>query len=210
MTRIVVSGIVLIAGLTGAGSVLYLSRAGASPAISSMVSGNADKVTLRFFRDPAAVPDFTVQAIDGRTVSSADLRGHVTLVNFWATWCAPCRTEIPDLIALQVKYRDHLQIIGMSEDEGSLDAVKRFVEEYKINYPVVMSTPELQRAFPGVSALPTSFVLDREARVVQKHVGLLSAATTEHETRALAGLPIDATIERVEPSQPVALENAAQ
>ena len=169
-----------------------------------------EKVTLRFFRDPAVVPAFTAQDLDGRPISSADWRGKVTIVNFWATWCGPCRAEIPELIALQEKYRDRLQIIGVSVDEVSPDIVKRFVANQNMNYPVVMTTPEIQRAFPGVTALPTSFVVDREVRVVQKHTGLLNAVTAEHETRALAGLSINASIEQVDRFQPVKLENAAQ
>ena len=168
------------------------------------------KLTLRFFRDPAPVPAFTARDLDGRSISSADWRGKVTIVNFWATWCGPCRAEIPALIALQEKYRDHLQIIGVSEDEVSPEIVKRFAADQKMNYPVVMNTPEIQRIFAGVSALPTSFVVDRDVRVVQKHVGLLNAATTERETRALAGLSVNASIEQVDRSQPVKLENAAQ
>ena len=170
----------------------------------------ADKVTLRFFRDPAIVPAFAAQDLDGRSISSADWRGKVTIVNFWATWCGPCRAEIPELIALQEKYRDRLQIIGVSVDEVSPDIVKRFAADQKMNYPIVMTTPDIQRAFPGVTALPTTFVVDREVRVVQKHTGLLNAVTAENETRALAGLSINASIEQVDRFQPVKLENAAQ
>jgi thiol-disulfide isomerase/thioredoxin len=169
-----------------------------------------EKVTLRFFRDPASVAAFTAKDLDGQSLSSADWRGKVTIVNFWATWCGPCRAEIPELIALQEKYRDRLQIIGVSVDEVSPDIVKRFAADQKVNYPVVMTTPEIQRAFPGVTALPTSFVVDREVRVVQKHTGLLNAVTAENETRALSGLSVNASIEQVDRFQPVKLENAAQ
>ena len=183
-------------------------RQGASAA--DTVETTADKVTLRFFRDPISVATFTAQDLDGRLVSSADWRGKVTIVNFWATWCGPCRAEIPALIALQEKYRDRLRVIGVSEDEASPDLVRRFAADQKINYPVVMTTKEISRAFPGVTALPTSFVVDREVRVVQKHVGLFNPATAEQETRALAGLAVNASIEQIDRFQPVKLENAAQ
>src|SRR5438105_12850284 len=75
--------------------------------------------------------------LDGRQISTSDWRGKVVLINFWATWCPPCRAEIPDLIALQEKYRDQLQIIGVSEDEAGPEVVKRFVAEHRMNYPVV-------------------------------------------------------------------------
>jgi thiol-disulfide isomerase/thioredoxin len=168
-----------------------------------------EAVTLRFFKDPATVPDFTVVDLDGRRVSLADARGKVVIVNFWATWCPPCRAEIPALVALQEKYRDRLLIIGISEDEGGPEMVKQYVAEQKINYPVALTTPEVSRLFPGVGALPTSFIIDREQRIVQKHVGMLNPLTTELETRSLAGLPVNATIEKVDKLQPAKLDNAA-
>jgi thiol-disulfide isomerase/thioredoxin len=170
----------------------------------------AAPASVRFFKSPAAAPAFSIQTINGRQLSSASLVGKVTIVNFWATWCGPCKAEIPDLVALQERYRDHVQVIGISEDEVAPDVVQRFADEHKINYPIVMATDAIREIFPGVVALPTSFILDREGRVVQRHVGLLNRATTEHETRALAGLPTAALVELVEPDQPVGLANAAQ
>src|SRR5579862_1756358 len=90
-----------------------------------------EKVTLQFLVNPATVKPISMQTLDGRTISSGDWHGKVTLVNFWATWCPPCRAEIPDLIALQEKYRDQLQIIGISEDEVSPEVVKRFAVEHQ-------------------------------------------------------------------------------
>jgi hypothetical protein len=115
-------------------------------------------------------------------------------------------------VALQEKYKDTLQVIGISEDEAGVDVVRRFAAEHKINYPVAMMTPEIEKMYPGISALPTSFILDRESRVVQKHVGMLTARTTESEARHLAGLPVNAAIEEVDQSQGLKLnlENGAQ
>ncbi len=171
---------------------------------------SGEHVTLRFFRNPAAAPAFIARDLDGREVSLAALRGKVVIVNFWATWCGPCRAEIPDLIALQEKYRDSLQVIGISQDEVPADLVRKFAVEHRMNYPVVMSSPELETLFPGVNALPTTFILDRESRIVQKHVGMIRASMTEQETRALAGLPVNATIEEVDQTQGLKLENGAQ
>ena len=173
-------------------------------------AGSGEKITVRLYRNPAAVPALELQDLDGRRISSASWRGKVTIVNFWATWCPPCRAEIPDLIALQTKYGDQLQVIGVSVDEGSVDAVRQFAQAQHINYPVVMSTPELRKVFTGVNALPTSFVLDREERLVQRHVGMLNAGLTEAETRVLAGLRVNASVEEVDRAQPLKLENAAQ
>lgn len=167
-------------------------------------------MTLRFYKNPATMSDFTIRDLDGRTISFASLRGKVTLVNFWATWCGPCRAEIPDLVALQQKYRDQLQILGISEDEASPETVKQFAAKFNVNYPIAMVTPELEKLFGNVSALPTTFVIDRDGRVVQKHVGMLTKSITEAETRSLAGLPVQATIERVDQTQGLKLDNGAQ
>jgi thiol-disulfide isomerase/thioredoxin len=186
------------------------SDAQAAVQVSDDASATGEKLTLRFFRNPAAAPAFVARDLDGRDISTASLRGKVVLLNFWATWCPPCRAEIPDLIALQEKYRDQLQIIGISEDEGGPEVVRRFVDAHHMNYPVVMASPELEKQFPGIGALPTSFVIDTHARLVQKHVGMLTARTTEYETRHLAGLPVNASIEEVEQTQGLKLENGAQ
>jgi len=170
----------------------------------------SEKLTLRFFRNPTAVPEVAMRDLDGRSISPAALRGKAVLVNFWATWCPPCRAEIPDLVALQAKYGDKVQIIGVSQDEGSVEVVKRFAAEQHMNYPIVLMTPELDRAFPGIAALPTSFVLDRESRVVQKHVGLFPPDLLELETRSLGGLAVNVRVEEVDRAQPAKLENAAQ
>ena len=173
-------------------------------------AAGGDAVTLRFFRNPAIAPAFEARDLDGRPISTASLRGKVVLLNFWATWCPPCRAEIPDLIALQDKYRDQLQIIGISEDEGGPEVVKRFADAHHMNYPVVMASPDLEKKYPGIGALPTSFVIDRQSRLVQKHVGMLTARTAEYETRHLAGLPVNVSIEEVDQTQGLKLENGAQ
>jgi thiol-disulfide isomerase/thioredoxin len=169
-----------------------------------------EKLTIRLLSTPTPVPPFTALDLDGKTISTDSWRGKVTIVNFWATWCAPCLAEIPDLVALQDRYRDQLQIIGVSQDETGPDMVRRFAAEHRMNYPIVMSTPEIEKLFPGVYALPTSFIVDREVQIVAKHVGLLNAETTEAETRLLAGLSVDATVEYVEDETKALIRNAAQ
>lgn len=198
----------LVAGVTLVALSVWHTR-GISTAVVATRPSSGETRTIRFLRDPVPVPSFSARDLNGWTVSSDQWRGKVTLVNFWATWCAPCRAEIPELIALQDKYRDRLQIIGVSQDEGSVEAVERFVAEQKINYVVVMATPELQKSFPGVFGLPTTFLLDRDARIAQKHLGILDPTLTEEEVRALAGLPVNARIERVQDTGQVQLTNAA-
>ena len=170
----------------------------------------AADITVQLLKDPAPVGDFSVTDLDGKTITSAALRGKVVLVNFWATWCPPCRQEIPDLIALQAKYRDDLVVLGISEDEGPPDDVRAFVAEHKINYFVALTTPELAKVFRGVAALPTTFVIDRDGNIVQRHVGLLNARQVELETQVAGGLITNARIERVDDPAKLRLQNAAQ
>jgi len=202
----------LVVLLTGAVALLWVAfRFDASRrTAAASISDSDERITLHFFRNPTRIQDVSLRDLDGRLIQAAALRGKVTLFNFWATWCGPCRAEIPDLVALQDKYRDHLQVIGVSEDEVGPDVVRRFAADHRVNYPIVMLTPELEKIFPGVHALPTSFVLDREGRLVQKHVGMLTMATTEAETRSLAGLAVNATIEEFDQTQGLKLENGAQ
>src|SRR4029079_10972301 len=116
---------------------------GTTPPEGAAVEPAGEPAVVELLKDPAPVSDFTVTGLDGRSISLADLRGKVVLVNFWATWCPPCRAEIPDLIKLQNKYRDKLVVLGISEDEIPVDEVKAFAREQKINYPVAMTKPEL-------------------------------------------------------------------
>ncbi len=180
----------------------------AAPAL--LYESPGSDVTLQFVNTPVPVGEITMEDLDGRQISSRDWQGKATIVNFWATWCAPCLEEIPDLIRLQDRYPDHLQVIGVSMDEGPVEDVQEFVREHGMNYPVVMMTPELRRSFPGVYALPTSFILDAGVRTVQKHIGLISPKVFEQETRVLAGLPTDVGVEYVEDTGRVLLSNAAQ
>jgi len=196
----------LAAAAVGWGTARYirgLSSAGAPP-------DAGEKLTLKFLNSPTAVPAFTARDLDGRTISSDSWRGKVTIVNFWATWCPPCRAEIPDLIALQEKYRDQLQIIGVSQDETGPDVVRKFAAAQHMNYPIIMSTRELERVFTGIYALPTSFIVDRSVHIVMKHVGMLNAAVTEAETRSLAGLTVNVSIEYVDDEAKALIKNAAQ
>jgi len=165
---------------------------------------------VRLFKTLETVPALTMTDLEGRSISSADWRGKVVLVNFWATWCPPCRAEIPDLIALQKKYHDNLVVIGVSEDDIAVDQVKKFAADQGMNYPVVMTTPEIRKIFRGVAALPTTFVVDREGRIAQKHVGLLNPVNTEAETRVLAGLDTTTKVERIENSEKARVESAAE
>jgi hypothetical protein len=113
-------------------------------------------------------------------------------------------------VKLQEKYRDQLVVVGFSEDEGAVDPVKQFAADMNVNYVMAMSTAEIRKLFRGVVALPTTFVLGRDGRIEQKHVGQLDPVLTEAETRVLSGLDTSTAIVRVENSDKVRLQNAAQ
>lgn len=163
---------------------------------------------IRFAKNGEPAPPFLVQDIDGKTISTAAWQGKVVLVNFWATWCPPCRAEIPILIELSKKYPDKLLVIGVSMDDGPAEEVKDFAVAAGINYPIVMGSRELAYEYGGVPALPTSFLVNEEGRVVQKHVGLFPGGIYEIEVRALLGMPVDATIETFEDTGQIFLKNA--
>jgi thiol-disulfide isomerase/thioredoxin len=167
-----------------------------------------ERPTIYFVRDPDPAPAFQIPGLDGKPVSPADGRGKVVLLNFWATWCGPCRAEIPDLVELQDKYKDRLQVIGLVIDDDDLDAIHQFIREFRINYPIAITSDDVRTHYGGIAALPTSFLLDPQGRVVQKHVGLRDPALYETEIRALLGMPIDAKVETFEDTGEVFLKHA--
>jgi thiol-disulfide isomerase/thioredoxin len=202
---VLTAALVLVSGAAIAGMVTYTRHVE-----TAMKTAKVDGGTITLLKERKAVTPFTAKALDGTDVSLASLRGKVVIVNFWATWCPPCREEIPDLVALQAKYKDQLQVIGVSQDEAPPATVAKFAADHQMNYPVVMSTPEIEQLFTSIHALPTSFVIDRDGRIAQRHVGMLNASLTETETRVLAGLDANVRIEYREDQDKVRLENAAQ
>jgi thiol-disulfide isomerase/thioredoxin len=173
-------------------------------------SNDADAVrVIRFASNPAPMPPFLVNDLDGSFVSTAALQGKVVVLNFWATWCPPCREEIPEMIALANRYKDRLQIIGVSMDDAPPEEVREFAKAAGINYPVVMGSRAIAAEYGGVPALPTSFVADPHGRIVEKHVGLYPPEVYESEIRALLGLPVNARIETFEDTGQIFLKNAA-
>jgi thiol-disulfide isomerase/thioredoxin len=168
---------------------------------------DSDRV-VRFVKNPQPMPAFLVSDIDGKPVSTAAWKGKVVFLNFWATWCPPCRAEVPTLIDLATRYKNRVQIVGVSLDDGP-EEVKAFVKDAGINYPVVMASREILAEYGGVPALPTLFVVDPNGNVVQKHEGLYSRELYETEIRLLLGLPADATVETFEDTGQIFLKNAA-
>ncbi|HLK03447.1 MAG TPA: TlpA disulfide reductase family protein [Candidatus Acidoferrum sp.] len=163
---------------------------------------------LHFVKNPDPAPALGIKDLDGKPISLDEFKGKIVLLNFWATWCGPCRAEIPDLIELQTKYKDQFAIVALATDEDDPALVKKFSQKAGINYRIGMSTDELRVAYGGIPALPTSFVIDAQGRVVQKHVGLNDPSIYELELRALLGLPFDGKVDYFEDTGQVFLKNA--
>jgi thiol-disulfide isomerase/thioredoxin len=131
-------------------------------------------------------PDWELQTVDGGTVKLSSFQGKVVILDFWDTWCPPCKAEIPDFIKLYDQYRDKgLVIVGAAFGNNGPDAVKEFVQEWKMNYPVVFVTPEVNRLYGGIQSIPTTFIIDSEGRARAMHVGFAEKEVFEREIKAL-------------------------
>jgi thiol-disulfide isomerase/thioredoxin len=130
--------------------------------------------------------DFTVKDLENRDVSLASFKGKVMILNFWATWCGPCKAEIPGFVELQKQYPNDLVIVGYSVDDDAPKA-KAFANEYKINYPIVLGLgrEDVQDAFGPIWGIPASFVISKDGRVCKKHLGIAPKSVFEKEIKAL-------------------------
>lgn len=134
----------------------------------------------------APAPAWKLKDLDGKLVSSDEFKGKVVVVDFWATWCPPCRAEIPGYVDLYKKYgKDRLAIVGVSLDESGPAAVKEFVKKFNINYPIVMGDTDVVGAFGGMDAIPTTFLIDRTGQIRDKKVGAMDAEQYERKIAAV-------------------------
>lgn len=135
---------------------------------------------------PTPSPAWELKGVDGKTVKSSDFAGKVAILDFWATWCGPCRMEIPGFIELQKEYAEKgLVVIGISLDQDSASAVKPFMEKMGINYPIVLGDETTVSAFGGIEGIPTTFIIDRAGNIVRKHVGYATKAEFEADLKPL-------------------------
>ena len=131
--------------------------------------------------------DFTMKDVDGNDVSLSTYKGKVVLLNFWATWCGPCKAEIPGFVRLQEKYRDKgLVIVGYAVDDTA-DKAKKYAAEYKMNYPILLGEgrDEVQDAYGPIWGIPASFIISKDGKVCRKHMGIAPEAVFEKEVVAL-------------------------
>jgi len=132
----------------------------------------------------SAAPDFTLQSLDGKTVRLSDLRGKAVLLNFWATWCGPCKIETPWLVELQNQYGSQgLQVIGVAMDDSGKDDIAKFAKDMGMNYPVLLGKEAVGDAYGGVPALPESFFIGRDGKIVDKIIGLRGRGEIEDSVK---------------------------
>lgn len=131
-------------------------------------------VSSSVLQQETIAPRFALKDVNGRTVRLSDYRGKVVLINFWATWCPPCRAEMPDLIRLQRQHgKDGLQIIGVTYPPEKKARVRRFARSLKVNYPIILGTPEFKARFSSEETLPLTVVINRDGKVSEIISGIL-------------------------------------
>jgi len=164
-----------------------VAAADVTPAASHDSTVGASKDTGACMADakPANF-DFTFKDLDGKNVPLSSYKGKVVLLNFWATWCGPCKAEIPGFVELQEKYKDDLAIVGFSVDDTA-DKARAFATQYKINYPILLGEgrEELQEAYGPIWGIPASFIISKDGKVCRKHMGIAPKAVFEKEIAAL-------------------------
>jgi peroxiredoxin len=133
----------------------------------------------------SVAPDFSLRDLNNQPLDLANYQGKVVLLNFWATWCAPCRGEIPHFVELQDNYREQgLQVIGISMDDDA-KPVREFYQQFKMNYPVAVGNEKVAESYGGVLGLPITFLIGRDGRVAVKYLGEVAMPALEQEIKTL-------------------------
>jgi len=130
-------------------------------------------------------PDFTLDGPAGKKVSLSDYKGKVVIVDFWATWCPPCRKGIPDLVDLQTQFGNKLAVIGISVDTDTRNQVASFAKSNNINYPVLFASPDVVQAYGNIESIPTTFIIDKNGNIVNQFVGLTPKEVFVNEIKKL-------------------------
>jgi peroxiredoxin len=134
----------------------------------------------------AVAPDFALPTVEGKQLKLSDYKGKVVIIDFWATWCPPCRKGIPDLIDLKKRYgAKGFEVIGISLDTETKSQVPDFVKTNGMNYPVVYGNQNVTQLYGGIEAIPTTFVIDKQGKIVATYQGLVPAVTFENHLKKL-------------------------
>ena len=148
------------------------------PTVSASIPGNG------------TAPEFTLQALDGKTVHLSDYRGKAVLLNFWATWCGPCKIEMPWFVELQKEYGpEGLQIVGVAMDDASTQEIGDFAKDMGVNYPVLIGKESVGDAYGGVQFLPENFYINRNGKIVDRAFGLKGRSEIEDEIKRILASP---------------------
>jgi cytochrome c biogenesis protein CcmG/thiol:disulfide interchange protein DsbE len=141
---------------------------------------------LQTNKEDIKAPNFSLKSVDGKTIKLSDFKGKVVIIDFWATWCPPCRKGIPDLISIQNEFKSDVVIIGISLDGAqTIKEVPGFIKDYAINYPVVYGDENVIKAYGGITSIPTAFVIDKKGNVADMHVGLVPKDTYVNKIKEL-------------------------
>jgi peroxiredoxin len=133
-------------------------------------------------------PDFTLTALDGKTMKLSDLRGKAVLLNFWATWCEPCKVEMPWFVDLQNKYASQgLQVVGVAMDDASPSEISSFAKKLGVNYPVLIGKEEVGAQYGGIEYLPSTFYITRDGKILDHVFGLVSKSEIETNIQKALG-----------------------
>jgi thiol-disulfide isomerase/thioredoxin len=178
-------GVLALVGACGAGEGTGNPPAKAESATTTTAAPkvHVDTYTLK----PA--PDFQVTDLEGKTRSLSEFKGKVLILDFWATWCGPCRLEIPHFIDLYKEYKEQgLEVVGLSLDAGGKKDVEPFAKAKGINYHMLIGNQTVANSYGGVRGIPTAFVLTQDGKIYRKYVGYRERAVFESDIRALLGL----------------------
>ena len=158
--------------------------------------------TPRITRSTVA-PDFSLESLEGKTTRLSDFRGKAVLLNFWATWCGPCKIEMPWFVELQQKYGSQgLQVVGVAMDDASKEDIAKFAKDMGVNYPVLIGKEAVGDSYGGIPALPETFFIGRDGKVVDKILGLRGKAEIEDAIKKALNTQPTATQARVpQPSE---------
>lgn len=132
--------------------------------------------------------NFKLKSTDGKFVQLSDFKGKIVIIDFWATWCGPCRKGIPDLVSIQNDYKNDVVVLGISLDgDKTKKNIVPFIKQYGINYPILYGTEEVVKNYGDIQAIPTSFIIDRKGNIVDKHVGLVEKTVYINKIKELSG-----------------------
>jgi Peroxiredoxin len=130
-------------------------------------------------------PDFSLKTSTGQSIVLSKLKGKIVVVNFWATWCGPCRAEIPGFMEVYEKYKSKgLEIVGVSLDQGGWEDVKPFAQKFNISYPVVLGNQRIAEQYGDIDAIPTTFIIDKDGNIVGRHIGYMKKEDFENAIKS--------------------------